>query len=110
MADLEDSAVLEVSSECKSTQLKKQDSKDTDIMSNYSTSLEGSVVIPVCSFHSFISVVKLPCYTGSCFHVVPDTLVFFITISMRHQVHELILLNYFSQTCFGSRTVLKGRI
>lgn len=47
MADLEERAVLEVSSECKSTQLKKQDSKDTDIMSNYSTSLEGSVVIPV---------------------------------------------------------------
>jgi sorting nexin-7/30 len=44
MADLEERAVLEVSSECKSTQLKKQDSKDTDIMSNYSTSLEGSVV------------------------------------------------------------------
>jgi len=47
MADHEESAVLEVSSECKSTHLKKQDSKDTDIMSNYSTSLEGSVVIPV---------------------------------------------------------------
>jgi len=107
MADLEESAVLEVSSECKSTQLTKQDSKDTDIMSNYSTSLEGSVVIPVCSFHLFISVVKLPWYTGSFFHVVPDTFVFFI--SMRHQVHELILLNYFNQTCFGSRTVLKGR-
>ncbi|XP_021925634.1 sorting nexin-7-like [Zootermopsis nevadensis] len=44
MADSEDTAVLEVSSECKSTLLKKQDSKDTDIMSNYSTSLEGSVV------------------------------------------------------------------
>jgi len=108
MADLEESAVLEVSSECKSTQLKKQDSKDTDIMSNYSTSLEGSVVIPVCSFHLFISVVKLPWYTGSFFHVVPDKFVFFII--MRHQVHELILVNYFSQTCFGSRTVLMGRI
>lgn len=44
MADHEETAVLEVSSECKSTLLKKQDSKDTDIMSNYSTSLEGSVV------------------------------------------------------------------
>ena len=106
MADLEDTAVLEVSSECKSTQLKKQDSKDTDIMSNYSTSLEGSVVIPVCSFHLFISVVKLPWYTGSFFQDVPDTFVFF----MRHQVHELILLNYFSQTCFDSRTVLKSRM
>lgn len=49
MADSEDTAVLEVSSECKSTLLKKQDSKDTDIMSNYSTSLEGSVVIPMSS-------------------------------------------------------------
>jgi hypothetical protein len=108
MADREESAVLEVSSECKSTQLKKQDSKDTDIMSNYSTSLEGSVVIPVCSFHLFISVVKLPWYSGSFFHVVPVTFVFFI--SMWHQVHELIWLNCFTQTCFGSRTVLKGRI
>jgi hypothetical protein len=44
MADSEDPAVLEVSSECKSALLKKQDSEDTDIMSNYSTSLEGSVV------------------------------------------------------------------
>ncbi|PNF32709.1 hypothetical protein B7P43_G11595 [Cryptotermes secundus] len=44
MADPEEAAVLEVSSECKSTLLKKEDSKDTDIMSNYSTSLEGSVV------------------------------------------------------------------
>lgn len=44
MADSEETAVLEVSSECKPTLLKKQDSKDTDIMSNYSTSLEGSVV------------------------------------------------------------------
>lgn len=49
MADSEDTAVLEVSSECKPTLLKKQDSKDTDIMSNYSTSLEGSVVIPMSS-------------------------------------------------------------
>jgi hypothetical protein len=47
MSDPEGTAVLEVSSECKSTLLKTQDSKDTDIMSNYSTSLEGSVVIPV---------------------------------------------------------------
>jgi hypothetical protein len=47
MADSEETAVLEVSSECKSTLLKKQDSKDTDVMSNYSTSLEGSVVIPI---------------------------------------------------------------
>ncbi|PSN51060.1 hypothetical protein C0J52_01520 [Blattella germanica] len=44
MADFDDTAVLEVSSECKSPVLKKQDSKDTDIMSNCSTSLEGSVV------------------------------------------------------------------
>jgi hypothetical protein len=51
MADTEETAVLEVSSECKSTVLRKQDSKDTDIMSNYSTSLEGSMVIPVESFH-----------------------------------------------------------
>lgn len=47
MADPEEAAVLEVSSECKSTLLKKEDSKDTDIMSNYSTSLEGSVVISI---------------------------------------------------------------
>ncbi|XP_066992719.1 sorting nexin-7 [Anabrus simplex] len=44
MADTEETAVLEVSSECKSSVMKKQDSKDTDIMSNCSTSLEGSVV------------------------------------------------------------------
>jgi hypothetical protein len=44
MADSEDPAVLQVSSECQSALLKKQDSEDTDIMSNYSTSLEGSVV------------------------------------------------------------------
>ncbi|KAJ9593179.1 hypothetical protein L9F63_015276, partial [Diploptera punctata] len=44
MADSEDTAVLEVSAECKQSVLKAQDSKDTDIMSNCSTSLEGSVV------------------------------------------------------------------
>jgi hypothetical protein len=53
MAVSEDSAILEVSFECKSALLKKQDSKDTDIMSNYSTSLEGSMVMLVSSSVEF---------------------------------------------------------
>ncbi|XP_063229993.1 sorting nexin-7-like [Bacillus rossius redtenbacheri] len=43
MAGSEESAVLEVSSECKPILSSKQDSKDTDIMSNYSASFEGSL-------------------------------------------------------------------
>ncbi|GLG98168.1 Sorting nexin-30 [Gryllus bimaculatus] len=44
MADSVETAVLEVSSEYKTSVMKKQDSKETDIMSNCSASLEGSVV------------------------------------------------------------------
>jgi hypothetical protein len=93
MADFEESAVLEVSSECKSTLLKKQDSKDTDIMSNYSTSLEGSVVIPVCSFNLLISFQLLNSrgILAAMFHAVRDTVIFFALISMNHQVHKVIL-------------------
>lgn len=43
MAEGENTAVLEVSSECKPP-VNKQDSRDNDVISNYSTSLEGSVV------------------------------------------------------------------
>ncbi|XP_047102420.1 sorting nexin-30-like isoform X3 [Schistocerca piceifrons] len=44
MSEIDDTAVLDVSSECKSLMLQRQCSRDTDVMSNYSTSLDDSVV------------------------------------------------------------------
>lgn len=44
MAETDNTAVLEVSTQAKSTVFSHQDSKDMDVMSNNSTSFEGSVV------------------------------------------------------------------
>lgn len=44
MADSEESAILEVSSECKSVSSRNESRDSITEISNYSTSLEGSVV------------------------------------------------------------------